>query len=222
MRAVNWTYLRPWLLSLEVATCATLLNALVAIPLGYLLARRRFAGRWLVESAVILPLVLPPTVMGFLLMYLLGRSGLYGWLTGETLLFTRAAAICASSVVSFPLLVLPIRAAFAGILPEYDEEARIAGLSRVQRFVYIALPLARGGILSGVLLGFARALGEFGATMMLVSTSERTRTLPIQIYLDAGSGNDFAAAWPAVLALGGTSVVVILVANRLRWLDGER
>ena len=94
--AVNWTYLRPWMLSLEVATVATLANALVAIPFSYYLARRRFAGKWLVESLVILPLVLPPTVIGFLLMYLLGRSGLYGVLTGETLLFTKTAAILAS------------------------------------------------------------------------------------------------------------------------------
>jgi molybdate transport system permease protein len=210
------------MLSLEVATVATLANALVAIPFSYYLARRRFAGKWLVESLVILPLVLPPTVIGFLLMYLLGRSGLYGVLTGETLLFTKSAAILASSVVSFPLLVLPIRSAFTAIAREYDEEGRMAGLSRVQRFLYIALPLARGGILSGLLLGFARALGEFGATVMLVGAMERTRTLPIQIYVDASQNSDFWAAWPAVLALGLTSVGVIVVANRLRWMEGER
>ena len=222
MGGVDWSYLRPWMLSLEVATVATLLNALVAVPLSYFLARKRFAGRWVIESLVILPLVLPPTVIGFLLMYLLGRSGLYGMLTGNTLLFTLPAAICASCVVSFPLVVLPTRAAFASIAREYDEEGRMAGLSRLQRFLFIALPLARGGVLSGILLGFARALGEFGATLMLVGTSERTRTLPIQIYYETGSINNFAAAWPAVLALGLTSAAVILVANRLRWFEGER
>src|SRR5207248_2587799 len=118
------------------------------------------------------------------------------------LLFTQAAEICASSVVSFPLLVLPTRAAFAAIAREYDEEGRMAGLTRWQRFFFIAVPLARGGILSGVLLGFARALGEFGATLMVVATSEETRTLPIQIYIDSKTTADFAAAWPAVLALG--------------------
>jgi molybdate transport system permease protein len=219
---VNWSYLRPWLLSLEVATVATLANALVAIPLSYFLARHRFRGKWAVESFVVLPLVLPPTVIGFLLMFVLGRSGLWGLLTGETLLFSMTAAICASSVVSFPLLVLPIRAAFAAIAREYDEEGRMAGLSAVQRFLFIALPLARGGILAGLLLGFARALGEFGATVMLVSTSERTRTLPIQIYVDAAQSGDFFAAWPAVVALGLTSVGVIVMANRMRWLEGER
>ena len=80
----------------------------------------------------------------------------------------------------------------------------------------------RGGLLSGLLLGFARALGEFGATMMLVGTFAATKTLPIQIYVDAGQNGDFAAAWPAVVALALTSVVVILIANRLRWLDSDR
>lgn len=219
---MNWNDLRPWLLSLEVATVATVANAVVAIPLSYLLARRRFALRWVVESLVILPLILPPTVVGFGLLYVIGRDGLWGWATGHTLLFTMPAAIIASSIVSFPLLVLPIRAAFAATLPEYHEEARIAGLTWLQRFIFVALPLARGGILSGLLLGFARALGEFGATVMLVGTSTATRTLPIQIYYEAGMTGDFSAAWPAVLALAVTSMAVILVANRLRWLEIDR
>jgi molybdate transport system permease protein len=214
-------YTRPWLLSLEVAFAATLLNALVAIPLAYLLARRRFPGRWILESALILPLVLPPTVVGFLLMLLLGKQGLYGLLTGHTLLFTLKAAIIASAIVSFPLQVLPIRAAFAALPREFDEEARIAGLTRLQRLTHIAIPLAKGGILSGILLGFARALGEFGATLMLLGTGEKTRTLPLQIYYDAGISSDYAAAWPAALALAATSLTVILLAHKLRWLDAE-
>ena len=219
---MNWTYLHPWLLSLEVASIATAINALIAIPLSYLLARRRFPLRWLMESLVIMPLIVPPTVVGFGLMLLIGRSGLYGMITGHTLLFTRLAAVLASSVVSFPLLVLPVRAAFAATPREYHEEARMAGLSPWQRFIHVALPLARGGILSGLLLGFARALGEFGATLMLVSTSESTRTLPIQIYLDTSSTFDYSAAWPSVLVLALTSMVVILVANRLRWLEMDK
>ena len=219
---VNWFHLRPWLLSLEVAATATFLNALVAIPLSYLLARRRFPLRWVFDAAILLPLVLPPTVVGFALFFLIGRSGLYGMLTHHTLLFTLPAAVLASSVVSFPLLVLPTRAAFAAIQKEYHEEARIAGLSSRQRFLFIAIPLARGGILSGLLLSFARALGEFGATIMLVGTSPATRTLPIQIYYDAGINNDIASAWPAVIALALTSLAVILLAHRLRWLDIDK
>jgi molybdate transport system permease protein len=219
---VSWQYFHPWLLSLQVAGVAILINAATAIPLSYLLARKRFAGRWILESAVILPLVLPPTVIGFLLMYPLGKHGPWYALTGNGLLFTVWAEIIASAIVSFPLVVLPVRAAFAAIPKEYDEEGRMAGLALWQRFLYIALPTARGAILSGLLLGFARALGEFGATMMLVGTLEHTRTLPIQIYYDAGLTGDLSAAWPAVGALGLTSVAVILIANRLRWLDAER
>jgi len=227
---VSWDYLHPWVLSLEVALVATAANGLFAIPLSYALARRRFPLRFAVDSLVILPLVLPPTVVGFGLLYLLGRSGLYGWacswLLGgsgsHTLLFTVPAAMIASAVVSFPLLVLPIRSAFAAIPSEYHDEARLSGLGPVQRFIHIAIPLARGGILTGLLLGFARALGEFGATIMLVGTSAPTRTLPIQIWYDAGETGDISHAWPAVIALVLTSLVVVLVAGRLRWLETER
>ena len=170
-----------------------------------------------------LPLVLPPTVVGFFLMYLIGRHGVWGWLTGGSMLFTLKAAIIASAaIVSFPLMLLPVRAGFAALMREYDEEARMAGLAWWQRFLYIALPLARGGIVTGVLLSFARALGEFGATLMLVGMGPRTRTLPLQIYYDAGQTDDFTAAWPAVIGLAVTSVLVILLANRLRWLEAER
>ncbi len=214
--------LRPWMLSLIVASSATAINVLVGVPMAYLLARRRFPGRSLLEALVILPLILPPTVVGFLLMCLIGRSGLLGWLTGQTLMFSIPAAIIASSVVSFPLLVMPLRASFASIQTEFFEEARIAGITRSNLFFHVALPLARRGLIVGLLLSFARGLGEFGATLILVSTSERTRTLPIQIYIDAGPTNDFLAAWPAVLTLSLTSIAVILIANRLRWLDSER
>ena len=132
------------------------------------------------------------------------------------------AAIIASAIVSFPLQVLPIRAAFAALPREFDEEARIAGLTPLQRLTHIAIPLARGGILSGILLGFARALGEFGATLMLLGTGEKTRTLPLQIYYDAGISSDYANAWPAALALAATSLTVILLAHKLRWLDAEQ
>jgi molybdate transport system permease protein len=218
---LNSTPLQPWILSVEVAGAATLINAFIAIPLSYFLARRRFAGRWLLESLVILPLVMPPTVVGFLLWYVIGRVGLYGWVTGgDTLFFTVKAEIIASSIVSFPLLVLPMRAAFASEPPELADEARIAGASRWQRLIHISLPLARGGVISGLLLGFARALGEFGATSMLVSTGDpRTRTLPLQIYSDAALTGEYLRAWPAVIALAVTSMMLIFVAHRLQWLE---
>ena len=229
--SVIWDDLHPWALSLEVALVATAVNALAAIPLSYILAKRRFPMRFAVDSLVILPLVLPPTVVGFALLYVLGNNGVYGLLCGwllrdavapHTLLFTVPAAMIASAVVSFPLLVLPIRAGFAAIPREYEDEARLLGLSRFQRLFFIAVPMARGGILSGLLLGFARALGEFGATIMLVGTSAPTRTLPIQIWYDVGETGEITHAWPAVIALVLTSLAVVLIASRLRWLETER
>ncbi len=209
---------------MEVAAAATAINTLVAIPLSYFLARRQFLGRWLVDALILLPLVMPPTVVGFGLWFIIGRSGLYGWLThGQTLLFTVKSEIIAASIVSFPLLVLPLRAAFAAEAREFHEEARIAGASWWQRLWYISLPLARGGLLSGLLLGFARALGEFGATVMLVGTGDsHTRTLPLQIYNAVGITGDFPSAWPAVLALAGSAILIVLVARGLRWLEPDR
>jgi molybdate transport system permease protein len=214
------TYLRPWLLSLEVATAATCATSIVGIPLAYMLSRKSFPGRSVLESVLILPLILPPTVVGFLLMYLVGRHGAWGWLTqGGSLLFTIQGAMIASSVVSFPLVVLPARSAFSAIGREYFEEARMIGASPFAAFLHIAVPIARRGIVTGLLLGFGRALGEFGATIMLVGTGELTRTLPLQIYVDAGQNDDFLAAWPAVLALALTSLAVVLLANRSRWFE---
>jgi molybdate transport system permease protein len=210
------------LLSLLVASAATLINAILGMPLAFLLARRRFRGRAIIEALVILPLVLPPTVVGYILMLAVGRNGLYWLLTGRTLLFTIPAEILASSVVAFPLLVMPMKSAFASIERDFFEEARLAGITAWQAFCYIALPMARRGVVAGLLLAFARAMGEFGATLMLVSTGPRTRTLPIQIYVDAGQTYDLLAAWPAMLALAVTSTVVIVLANRLHWLEADR
>jgi molybdate transport system permease protein len=213
-------YLRPWLLSVEVAAAATCATSVVGIPLAYILSRKKFPGRALLESILILPLVLPPTVVGFLLMYLVGRHGAWGWVTGGgSLLFTIQGAMIASAVVSFPLVVLPARSAFAAIGREFFEEARMIGVSPFASFIHIAVPMARRGIITGLLLGFGRALGEFGATIMLVGTGEHTRTLPVQIYVDAGQNDDFLAAWPAVLALAVTSLAVVLLANRSRWFE---
>jgi len=221
---VNWEKLHPWVLSLEVAGAATLINTLIAIPLSYFLARSKFAGKWVAEALVVIPLVMPPTIVGFGLWYIVGRNGLYGWLTGgETLFWTIRAEVLASSIVSFPLLVLPMRTAFAAEPRELHEEARIAGASWWQRFIHISIPIARGGILAGITLGFARALGEFGATIMLVSTGDaRTRTLPLQIYSDVGLHGDFAAAWPAVLALASSALALIFVAHQSRWLNADQ
>jgi molybdate transport system permease protein len=209
-------YWRPLVLSMQVAAVAVLLGSAVGLPLAYVLARRRFPGRSWLEGALVMPLVLPPTVVGFLMLYILGRHGLCGWLTGGvSLLFTFWGAVAASVVVVIPLIVLPARAAFAGIDRELWEDAAILGLRRDQVFFYIALPLARGGVVTGLLLAFGRALGEFGATLMVLGAAEGMRTLPVQIYLDVSVSNDVARAAPAVLLLAAVSMVLALVANHL-------
>jgi molybdate transport system permease protein len=155
-------------------------------------------------------------VIGFLMLYLLGRHGVYGWVTsGASLLFTFWGAVAACVVVVMPLIVLPARAAFAGIDRELWEDATILGLRRHQVFFYIALPLARGGVTTGLLLAFGRALGEFGATLMVLGAAEGMRTLPVQIYLDVSVSNDVGRAAPAVLLLAGVSMALALLANHL-------
>jgi len=208
-------YGRPLLLSLQVASMAVLLAAIIGLPLAYVLARKRFTGKTWLEGAIVLPLVLPPTVIGFFMLYVLGRHGACGWLTGgASLLFTFWGAVLASVVVVMPLIVLPARAAFAAIDRELWEDAALLGLRRDQVFFHIALPLARNGIASGLLLAFGRALGEFGATLMVLGAAEGLRTLPVQIYLDVAVSNDVAKAGPPVLLLAAVSLALAFVANR--------
>lgn len=207
------------LFSLEVAASATLLAALIAIPLAYVLCRRRFFGKSLLEALLTVPLVLPPTVVGYGLIVLMGRRGVLGsfiarWTAGYTILFRPEGAILAALVVAFPLLYLPAKAGFASIDRELQDVARLLGAGRWRTFWQVSLPLARRHIAAGLLLAFARALGEFGATIMVLGDLPGRRTLPIVIY-DATAGQDDAQAWPPVLALAGLSLLIVLIYNRL-------
>src|SRR5437773_1580923 len=155
-------------LSLRVACLATLLNAVLGIPLAYVLARRRFRGQTLVDLFVTLPLVLPPTVTGYYLIVLLGRRG---WLgsplyaaTGWTVAFTWYAAVIAATVMALPLLVRTARAAIESVDRDLERAAYTLGRPEWRTALEVTLPLARNGILAGLVLAFARALGEFGAT----------------------------------------------------------
>ena len=204
-------------LSLQIALSATVIVALVGIPLAYGLARRRFVGRTLIETLLTVPLVLPPTVVGYLIILALGvRSPIGAWLNswfGYRLLFSLPGAILAAVIVSLPLLLIPARAAFASIESEYEDIARLFGASRLQTFWHVSLPLARRGIASGLLLAFARALGEFGATMMVFGHQDDRQTLPISIYQDF-VGNEFSQAVPAVVLLSAVSLIVVFIYNR--------
>ena len=206
-------------LSLQVAVVATALNAVVGIPLAYLLARRRFWGKGLVDLLVTLPLVLPPTVVGYYLIVLLGRRGVLGAplyeLTGWTVAFTWYAAVVAASVMALPLLVRTARAAIDSVDRDLERAAYTLGRSELRTTIEVTLPLARNGILAGLVLAFARALGEFGATLMLAGNIPgRTATVPLSIYTAVQTGES-GEALGLVAVLTALSCLVLIVANRM-------
>ena len=206
-------------LSLRVAFVATLLNAAVGIPLAYLLARRIFRARWLVDLFVTLPLVLPPTVTGYYLIVLLGRRGWLGGplyqLTGWSVAFTWYAAVIAAAVMALPLLVRTARAAIESVDRDLERAAFTLGHSEWRTAIEVTLPLARNGILAGLVLAFARALGEFGATLMLAGNIPgKTTTVPLAIYTAVQTG-ETSEALVLVAALTVVSCAVIYLAGRL-------
>lgn len=206
-------------LSARVAVAATALNALVGIPLAYVLARRRFWGRGLVDLLVTLPLVLPPTVTGYYLIVLLGRRGLVGAplydLTGWTVAFTWYAAVIASMVMALPLLVRTARAAIESVDRDLERAAFTLGRSEWQTALTVTLPLARNGILAGLVLAFARALGEFGATLMLAGNIPgKTTTVPLAIYTAVQTG-ETGEVLSLVALLTALCCVVLVAAGRL-------
>jgi molybdate transport system permease protein len=206
-------------LSIHVAVLATLVNAVVGIPLAYVLARRRFRGRALVDLVVTMPLVLPPTVTGYYLIVLLGRRG---WLgapvyaaTGWPIAFTWYAAVVAATVMALPLLVRTARAAIDSVDRSLEQAAHTLGRSEWRTALEVTLPLARNGILAGLVLAFARALGEFGATLMLAGNIPgRTATVPLAIYTAVQTGEE-QTALVLVALLTVLSGVVLVIANRL-------
>jgi molybdate transport system permease protein len=174
------------LLSLLVAVTATLASLPVGVGLGYLLARTQFPGKSAVETALSLPLVLPPVVTGYLLLVTFGRKGWIGqyldqWL-GISIVFTWKGAALASAVMAFPLMVRAIRLAFSGVDTRLEEVARTLGAGRCETFFRVSLPLARSGVIAGAVLAFARSIGEFGATIMIAGNIPgETQTIPVYI-----------------------------------------
>ncbi|MBD9534266.1 MAG: molybdate ABC transporter permease subunit [Stenotrophomonas sp.] len=213
---LDWSAL--WL-SLKVAGWATAINLVVGVALGALLARRRFPGRELLDTLLTLPMVLPPTVLGYYLLVLVGRNGPLGaWLQevfGINLVFTWQGAVIAAAIASLPLVFKPARAAFEGVDPQLEQAGRTLGVSGIALFLRVTLPLAWRGILAGLLLAFARAMGEFGATIMVAgSIPGRTQTLSIAIYEAVQAGND-GRANALVLLTSVVCIVVLLLAARL-------
>lgn len=215
----------PLYLSLKVAGAATVVSFLIGISISWLLARVEFPGRSLLASLVTLPMVLPPTVLGYYLLIVISRQGPLGRFLegtfGISLVFTWEAAVIASSLVSIPLLVRAAQAAFEGVDCSLENAARTLGRSEMAVFLTVTVPLAWRGILAGTALAFARALGEFGATLMVAGNIPgQTQTLPVAIY-DAVQAGNTTLANVLVGAVTVTAVVVLLVIDRFgkatRW-----
>jgi len=209
----------PLLLTLKVAGWATALNLVFGVGTGWLLARRRFPGRDLLDALLTLPMVMPPTVLGYYLLVLLGRHGPLGrWLQatfGIQLIFTWQGAVIAATVVAFPLVFKAARAAFESVDPQLERAARVLGLREWAVFLRVTLPLAWRGILAGLLLAFARATGEFGATLMVAgSIPGKTQTLSVAVYEAVQAGQDSVADF-LVLVTSVTCIAVLLAAGRL-------
>ena len=208
--------LHPLALSLVVATGATLAALLAGVPLAWLLARRRFPGRGVLEVLVLLPMVLPPTVVGYALLLVLGRRGAIGQaieaLFGRPLVFTPAAAVVATFVAASPFLVRAAQGGFEQVDATYEDAARTLGRSERAVFLTVTVPLAWRGILAGASLCFARAMGEFGATLMLAGNIPgRTQTASLAVYdaVQAGDGSR-ATRLSVLLAVVATGALWVL------------
>lgn len=206
-------------LSMKVAGWTTLITLVLGVSTGYFLARVKFRGRDLLDSFLTLPMVLPPTVLGYYLLVLLGREGMIGsWLQEAfniSLIFTWQGAVIAATVVSFPLVFKPARAAFEGVDGQLEQAARVLGLSEMAIFFRVTLPLAWRGIMAGLLLAFARAMGEFGATLMIAgSIPGKTQTLSIAIYEAVQAGRDDLATL-FVLITSFICIIMLLSAGYL-------
>jgi molybdate transport system permease protein len=196
----------------------------VGIWLGHVLARKQFWGKSLVESALSLPLVLPPVVTGYLLLLLFGRRGwigrpLYEWF-GVEVAFTWKAAALASAVMAFPLMVRAIRVAFGEVDRRLELAARTLGAGRLETFFRITMPLARRGIIAGAVLAFARSLGEFGATIMVAANLPgETQTIPLLIYGQTQSPGGMEESARLVVVAVLIAVAAVVVAE---WLERKR
>lgn len=209
-------HISPLFLSLKVAFLATIVVCFTAIPIAYWFFNQKFKGKIFVESFLLLPLVLPPTVIGFGLLVLFGKNGPLGTLLdnwfGFRVIFSWVGAVIASTVVSFPLMYQSTRAAFEKVDPKLGHVAATLGTSHWRIFWTITLPLAWPGMQAGIILAFARALGEFGATLMIAGyIPGKTDTLPLAIYFAVEGGDiGYATFLVGVIVLLGLSAIIWL------------
>jgi molybdate transport system permease protein len=211
--------LTPLGLTLKVAFISTLLAFVAGVSLAFLVARKKFWGQEFLDSLATLPLVLPPTVMGYYLIVVWGRNGWLGrWLHevwGIDLMFTWQGAVLAAALVSFPLVYKAARAAFEEVDKNQENVARTLGLSEAAVFRRVSLPLALRGIIAGTMLAFARSMGEFGATLMLAGNLPgKTQTLALAIYDAVQSGNDNLAL-SLVVVVSGACILILLTSGKI-------
>ncbi len=213
----------PLLLSLWVSALATSIIALLGTFIAYVLARKRFFGRTMLDAFTTLPMILPPTVTGYYLIILLGRNGILGSyiykLTGWSIMFTWQAAVIAATIVAIPIMIKSAKAAIESVDIEYEKAAFTLGKSEIETFFLITLPLAKKGLVAGLVLSFARALGEFGATIMIAGNIPgKTSTMPLAIYSAVLSGEDTLAT-ALVIILTVVSIAVIYITTRISTTD---
>jgi molybdate transport system permease protein len=216
MSGIDWF---PLLLSLRVAAIATLITSVVGVAGAYALARFRFPGRGLVEAIASLPIVLPPTVLGYYLLVSIGRNSpigrAYEAVFDRQLVFTWQAAVLAAAIASLPYCLRTATAAISAVDAGYEEAARVAGLHGTRLALLVTLPLALRGIIAGISLAFARALGDFGTTIMVAGNIPgRTQTMPIAVY-DRVQAFDYATAGVLAAVLATVAVAVLLAVRRL-------
>ena len=209
----------PLWLSLRVSAIATVLAVVFGVALAYLLAKLQSRWTSVVEAVFTLPIVLPPTVLGYYLLTLLGTRSPLGrtWesLFGAPLVFTQSGAVVAATVSALPFVIRAARAAISNVDPRVEQAARVVGMSEWKVAHVVTLPLAARGIGAGVALGFARALGDFGATVMVAGNIPgQTQTLPVAVY-DAVQAGDEATARTGSLVLGGIAVVVLIFVTQI-------
>ena len=213
-------FLSPLKLSIEIAFVAGIIVIVAGILLGKLMAKRNFRGKLLLETVMLLPLVLPPTVIGFLLIIIFGKNSIFGefvqWLFDQPIMFTWWAAVIASTVVAFPLMYQSAKTGFESVDEDIENAARIDGANEWQIFFYVSIPLALKSIVSGGILSFTRALGEFGATLMFAGNIPgKTQTMPLAIYMAIDSGK-MSLAWSWVICMIVISFIMLLIVHLLK------
>ncbi|WP_026695457.1 molybdate ABC transporter permease subunit [Peribacillus kribbensis] len=212
-----WT---PIDLSIEVALVSILWVLIFGVFFGKVMADMKFKGKVFIETLFLLPLVLPPTVVGFLLIILFGRNSPIGswieWIFKQPLMFTWWAAVIASAVVAFPLMYQSARTGFEAVDQDIEDAARVDGANEFKVFVFISIPLAFRAIISGAILSFARALGEFGATLMFAGNIPgKTQTIPTAIYMAIDTGN-MELAWLWVISIIIISFLMLVSVHFIR------